>query len=71
MKKKATLLKIYRITNNLTQEELADKLNTSITSLRAWETRSIMPGVHYILKIQDLLGGTLDQIIEDFKREEE
>ena len=70
MPKKISLLKSYRVLNELTQKEMADKLDISITSLRAWEQKDITPPVHYILKIQDLLGVTLDQLMNDYNNKE-
>ena len=44
-------LKLLRKENNLTQEELADKLNVSRQAITKWESREGLPDIINLKKI--------------------
>ncbi len=44
-------LKIYRVTKNLTQEQLADKLNVSRQTIIAIESNRYLPSITLAFKI--------------------
>jgi len=52
-------LRAYRRLNNFSQEEMAHKLNVSLSTYRNWETNRFVPTKNHIKKI--------DQILKKFK----
>ena len=47
-------LKTLRKDNNLTQEELADKMNVSRRTVSRWETGSNLPDLSILVELADL-----------------
>lgn len=57
--------KIYelRTTHNLSQGELAEKLDVSRQSVSKWETDAAIPDLDKLMKLCDLFGVTLDELV--------
>lgn len=57
--------KIYdlRTAQNLSQGELAEKLDVSRQSVSKWETDSAIPDLEKLMKLCDLFGVTLDELV--------
>ena len=60
-------LKILRKGNNLTQEELAEKLNVSRQAITKWESSDGTPDVENLKQISILFNTTIDELIKEDK----
>lgn len=54
--------------NNLTQEDLANKLNTTSKSVSRWENGRTLPDISLMLPLCQILGITVDELINAQKR---
>lgn len=59
-----------RILNNMTQMELAEKLNYSDKTISKWERAESSPDISILVKIADLFGVTLDYLVKTENIEE-
>lgn len=57
-------IKESRKTKNLTQQNLADKLNVSRSAVSNWEIGRNYPDIQMIVLISDLLDISLDQLLK-------
>ncbi len=57
-------LKTFRIMNNFSQKEIADKLNVSIPTIGHWETGYSEPKIAQILELAKIYSVTLDELFE-------
>jgi len=69
-KKIGLFLKKLRKENNLTQEELAEKLNVSGRTVSRWETGSNMPDISLLVELSEFYQVNITEII-DGERESE
>ena len=53
-------LKELRKKNNLTQQELADKVGTNRVNVTKWETGMTEPRIESLIKLADLLEVSID-----------
>ncbi len=53
-----------RILNNMTQMELAEKLNYSDKTISKWERAESSPDISVLVEIADLFGVTLDYLVK-------
>ncbi|SLM86966.1 helix-turn-helix domain-containing protein [Vagococcus fluvialis] len=63
-------IKSLRQSNNLTQKELAEKLNVSSQAISNWEREKGYPDIANIIQLSDLFSISLDTLIKedlDFK----
>ena len=60
-------LKYLRKKENLTQEQLAEKLNVSRQAVTKWESGQAMPDITNLKDISVLFGVTVDELISDEK----
>ena len=60
-------LKMLRKENNLTQEELAEKLNVSRQAITKWESGDGTPDIENLKQISRLFGTTIDELIKEEK----
>lgn len=58
-------LKKLRSDNNLTQEQLAEKLYVTRTAVSKWETDKGFPAIDSLKLISDLFGISIDELISD------
>ena len=58
-------LKKLRRDNQLTQEELADKIYVTRTAISKWETDKGFPDIDNLKQISNLFGVTIDELISD------
>ena len=58
-----------RILNNMTQMELAEKLNYSDKTISKWETGEIIPSLENLIKLCDIYNVTLDEITHPIPQE--
>lgn len=58
-------LKLLRKENNLTQEELADKLNVSRQAITKWESAEGLPDIVNLNQISELFDVSLDELVKD------
>ncbi|NLJ94377.1 MAG: helix-turn-helix transcriptional regulator [Clostridiaceae bacterium] len=56
-------LQKLRKENNLTQEQVAEKLYVSSRSISRWENARTMPDLDYLMDLAKLYGVTIDQIL--------
>jgi len=61
-------LKEYRVRNNITQQELAERIGVSTNTIHLWETKRCKPSMGSLLILSDLLGEPLLEIITKSKR---
>ena len=64
-------LKELRKRNNLTQEELADKLGVSRQAVTKWEPGQDAPDIDDLTAIADLFGVTVDSLLSGASAREE
>lgn len=57
------LLKSFRIKNNMTQEQLADKIHVSHQTISKWEQGINTPSIDNLLILSDLYNISLDELI--------
>ena len=57
-------LQLLRKNHNLTQDDLAKRLNVSRQAVSKWETGSTIPELEILLKLSKLYGLTINEIIE-------
>lgn len=60
-------LKESRVKSNLSQDEVAEKLNITRQTLSNWENNKSYPDILYILELSDLYELSLDELIKDDK----
>ena len=60
-------LKKIRKDNNLTQEELAEKLNVSRQAITKWESGDGIPDIENLKELSDLFNTTIDELIKEDK----
>lgn len=60
-------LKMLRKENNLTQEELAEKLNVSRQAITKWESGDGTPDIENLKQISILFNTTIDELIKEDK----
>ena len=58
-------IKILRKNNNLTQEELAEKLGISRQSVQKWEPSTTSPDISKLLELSSILGVDLKDLLND------
>lgn len=65
-------IKDSRIKANLTQSEVADKLNVSFQSISLWENGNTLPSLDNLISLADVLNVSIAYLLEDnhFKDEE-
>ena len=59
--------RMLRKENNLTQEELADKLNVSRQAITKWESGDGTPDIENLKQISILFGITIDELVKEDK----
>lgn len=55
-------IKFYRESMNITQQELADRLGTSVRNIRRWENQESSPDVLTAIKLSQILGQNIEDI---------
>jgi len=58
-------LKDYRMSNNLTQGELAEKLNVKRTTISMWENNNSQPNIEMLKKLATVLNCSVDDLIKE------
>ena len=58
-----------RTAKNLSQEDLANALNVSRQSISKWETNSSVPELEKLIKLSEIFGVSLDELVLDKKPE--
>lgn len=61
----------YRKMRNLTQEELAEKLDVSFQAVSSWEREEYAPDVKKLLKLSEVLDVSLSDLAEERKQDYE
>ena len=56
-------IKKYRKAGNLSQEELAEKINVTRQSISLWETGKTQPSIDILVKLSSVLGVTTDELL--------
>ena len=57
-------LKNLRIESNLSQKEIAEKLNVSFKTISHWESGYSEPCIDVLLKLKEILGVTYEDLFE-------
>ncbi len=60
-------IKMLRKNNNLTQEELAEKLNVSRQAITKWESGEGIPDIDNLKEISTLFNITIDELVKENK----
>lgn len=55
----------YRKAANLTQAELAQKINYSDKSVSKWESANGVPDIYILLKLAELYGVTVNDLVNE------
>lgn len=55
---------------DLSQKQLADMFNVTMQTIRNWETGIAKPSVSNLIKLSKILDVTLDDIMNDFDKNE-
>ena len=63
-------LKTLRKENNLTQEDLADKMNVSRRTVSRWETGSNLPDLSLLVELADLYDVDMREIFNGERKNE-
>lgn len=58
------VLKTLRLSHNLNQVQLAQKLNVSKQTISNWENNNIQPSIDMLIKIADTFSVTTDYLLE-------
>lgn len=58
-------LQILRKMTNVTQEELAEKMNVSRQTVSKWELGSVLPEVEKLLELGEMFHCSIDQLLRD------
>ena len=58
-------IRSFRKKNDLTQEELADRLGVTYQSISRWENGTALPDAQNVLQISKLFGVTTDYLLND------
>lgn len=56
-------IKKIRTDNNLTQEQMSEKLNVSRQTISSWETGRNLPDLEMVVRIAEIFGLSLDELI--------
>ena len=56
-------LKIWRISQKLSQKELANKINTTLQSISHWETGYTEPSIQHLIALANLFDTTIDELV--------
>lgn len=70
MKKTGAFLKELRKEKNLTQEQLAEKLNVSGRTVSRWETGNNLPDLDVLIEIADLYDVDIRELIDGERKSE-
>ncbi|NUU96725.1 helix-turn-helix transcriptional regulator [Marinitoga sp. 1138] len=57
-------LRELRLKNNMTQEELAKKINVARTTVTSWENEMSKPPLDKAIKIARILGTTVEELFD-------
>ncbi len=57
------MIRAIRKSRNMTQEELALRLNVSRTAVTMWETNQSSPRAELLPKLAEVLGCTVDELL--------
>ena len=66
-----SIIRTGRAKLGYTQQDLADLMNRSPNSIRAWEAGIHIPKATDILKLHNILDISLDDLMDDFDNKEE
>ncbi|MEF2879992.1 MAG: helix-turn-helix transcriptional regulator [Blautia sp.] len=58
------IIKKLRISHNLNQVQLADKLNISKQTVSNWENNNILPSIEMLIKISKFFSVSTDYLLE-------
>ena len=67
--KRPSVIRLARQKKNLNQEQLANILYCSKTTISDWETRKTKPSVHNLIQLSIHLEIDLNELMEEFKEE--
>lgn len=65
------MLRDIRITRNITQSELAEKLNVTQSVISEWESGKYMPNTKRALELAEILDCTVEELFEKTDKEAE
>ena len=64
-------LKLYRKQNDLTQEQVAEKLGVSRQAVAKWERGESLPDLEHVIAMADMYGVTIDQLVRNLDPRED
>lgn len=60
-------LKVYRVKEGMTQEDIAEKLGVSRQSVAKWERGETLPDIESCISLANLFGITVDQLVRNMQ----
>ena len=64
------VIRQHRGKKELSQQQLADLLNVSLSTVRNWEKRRFEPNAHFYVKLSLILDVSLDDLVNYFANKE-
>ncbi len=58
-------IKYYRLTNEMKQVDLAQKLHVTQRTVSGYESGKISPPINKLIKISEIFGVTLDDLVKN------
>lgn len=56
-------IKRIRVANNLSQKQLAEKINVNFRTISAWEKSVCEPSLEMLVKLSDLFNESIDDLL--------
>ncbi len=63
-------IKFFRKNVNMTQEQLAEKLNVTRQTVAKWENGEVMPNISDCISMAQIFQITVDDLVKDMKEED-
>lgn len=63
-------IRYFRKCNEMTQEQLAEKLNVTRQTVAKWESGDALPGINECINMSDIFNITIDDLVKDVSEEE-
>lgn len=57
-------IKILREEKGLKQKDIAEQLNINRSTVAKWETSNVLPRADKLIKLADILGCTVDELLK-------
>lgn len=58
-------IKVYRVMNRMTQQDLAERIGSHAATVSRWETGQTPPPIRMLSKMANLFGCTIEDLIRE------